>query len=169
MNEALVLAQQSGGRITLLHVVKGYPYETVYSGARAMQLIDDYDRRVEKTKRELRSLVPPDTYNWCEVEATVESGVAHRSILAKAAEIQADLIVMGLPDRSAINRVVMGSTTTPVLRRANSPVLIVPSNRAQQTMADDRAPGVEDEAYSGLVVRPGTGGVSPRIAESATP
>lgn len=163
LNHALVLAQQSGGRITLPHVLEGYPYETVYSGARAMQLIEDYGLRAEKTKRELRRLVPSAAYNWCEVEPTVKSGVAHRSILAKATEIQADLIVMGLPDRSTFNRVVMGSTTTPVLRRANCPVLIVPSNRAEQrTMADDWAPAVED-AYSGFLVRPEAGDLSARI------
>jgi nucleotide-binding universal stress UspA family protein len=163
LNHALTLAQQSGGRITLLHVLEGYPYETVYSGARAMRLIEEYDVRVEKTTRELRRLVPPDAYNWCEVETTVESGVAHRSILAKATEIQADLIVMGLPDRSTFNRVVMGSTTTPVLRRAKCPVLIVPSNRAdQRTVPDDWGPAVED-AHSGFLVRPDEGDVSARI------
>jgi nucleotide-binding universal stress UspA family protein len=163
LNHALALAQQSGGRITLLHVLEGYPYETVYSGARAMRLIEDYDMRVEKTTRELRRLVPPDAYNWCEVETTVEAGVAHRSILAKASEIQADLIVMGLPDRSTFNRVVMGSTTTPVLRRAKCPVLIVPSNRAdQRTVPDDWGPAVED-AHSGFLVRPDEGDVSARI------
>ena len=32
LSEALVLAQQSGGRLLLLHVLDGFPYETVYSG-----------------------------------------------------------------------------------------------------------------------------------------
>ena len=59
-----------------------------------MRLIEDYDARVAKTSRELRRLVPADAYNWCEVDTTVVSGVPHRSILATAAEIQADLIVI---------------------------------------------------------------------------
>ena len=86
LNQALILAQQSGGRITLLHVLEGFPYETVYSGSRAFRLIDDR-ARVEKISRELRHAVPPDVFNWCEVDTTVVSGVAHRSILATAAEI----------------------------------------------------------------------------------
>lgn len=165
MHHALVLAQQSAGRITLLHVLEGYPYETVYSGARAMRLIEDYDARVAKTSRALRRRVPPDAYNWCEVETTVVSGVPHRSILATAAEIEADLIVMGLPDRGAIDRVVMGSTTMPVLRRANCPVLLVPANRSEQrAMVDERSPGLSDEPYSGFVM---SAGASTRIAEGA--
>ena len=168
MNDALVLAQQSGGRITLLHVLEGYRYETVYSGARAMRVVEDYHARIGKMSLELRRLVPPDAYNWCEIDATVVSGVPHRSILATAAEIGADLIVMGLPDRGAVNRVVMGSTTTPVLRRANCPVLVVPANRGEQrAMADDRLPVVSDEAHSGLVVHPDTAGASARMAEGA--
>jgi nucleotide-binding universal stress UspA family protein len=167
LNYALVLAQQSGGRITLLHVLEGYPYETVYAGTRAMRLIEDYDARVAKTTRELRRLVPPDAYNWCEVDTTVVSGVPHRSILATAAESEADLIVMGRPDRGAINRVVMGSTTTPVLRRANCPVLVVPATRGEQrAMADAKSPLLHDEAYSGFVMRPDTAGTS-LIADGA--
>ena len=40
LNEALTMAQQSGGRVTLLHVLEGFPYESVYSGSRAFRLID---------------------------------------------------------------------------------------------------------------------------------
>ena len=169
MNHALVLAQQSAARITLLHVLEGYPYQTVYSGAGAMRLIEDYNARVEKMSRELRRLVPPDVYNWCEVDTTVVSGVSHRSILATAASIEADLIVMGLQHRGAIDRVVMGSTTTPVLRRANCPVLVVPANRGEQrAMADNRSPAVSDEAHSGFIMSPDTAGASAHIDEGAT-
>jgi nucleotide-binding universal stress UspA family protein len=168
MNEALVLAQQSGGRITLLHVLEGDPYETVYSGARAMHLVENYDARIEKVSRELRRLVPPDAYNWCEIDATAVSGVPHRSILTTAAEIGADLIVIGLPDRGAVDRVVMGSTTTPVLRRATCAVLVVPANRGEQrSIADDRAPVVSDEAHPGLVVHSAPAGALARMAEAA--
>jgi nucleotide-binding universal stress UspA family protein len=169
MHRALVLAQQGAGRITLLHVLEGYPYETVYSGGRAMRLLEDYDARVAKTSRELRRLVPADADNWCEIDTTVVSGVPHRSILATAVEIGADLIVMGLPHRGAIDRVVMGSTTTPVLRRASCPVLLVPSNHGEQhAMAGDTASGVNHEAHSAFAVRPDTAVASAHIAEAAT-
>ena len=36
LSEALVLAQQSGGHLRLLHVLDGFPYETVYSGSRGV-------------------------------------------------------------------------------------------------------------------------------------
>jgi nucleotide-binding universal stress UspA family protein len=47
-----------------------------------------------------------------------------------ASELDADLIVMGQPERSVVDRVAMASTATPVLRSAVCPVLLVrPSGR----------------------------------------
>jgi nucleotide-binding universal stress UspA family protein len=134
LDHALALAQQSGGRITLLHVLERFPYETVYSGSRAFRLIDEYHGHVRRITGELRRAVPPDVFNWCEVRTKVMSGVAHASILATAAELNADLIVMGSPNRSAVDRIVMGSTTSPVLRRAQCPVLVVPGSRGQDSV-----------------------------------
>ena len=134
LDHALILAQQSGGRITLLHVLERFPYETVYSGFRAFRLIDEYHDHVRRITGELRRAVPPDAFNWCEVRTKVMSGVAHESILATAAELNADLIVMGSPNRSAVDRIVMGSTTSPVLRRAQCPVLVVPDRGGQDAV-----------------------------------
>jgi universal stress protein A len=123
---ALVLAQESAGRITLLHVLEAFPYETVYSGARAFQLVDDFRARIAAISRDLERMVPEDAFNWSDIATSVVSGVVHRAILERASEVGADLIVMGVPDRSTFDRFVMGSATTPVLREANSPVLLVP-------------------------------------------
>jgi nucleotide-binding universal stress UspA family protein len=136
LERALFLAQKSGGRITLLHVLEAFPYETVYSGARALQLVDDYRARTAAISRELQRMVPPDAFNWCEVKTSVISGVVHRAILETASEVGADLIVMGVPDRSRFDRFVMGSATTPVLREANCPVLLVPEALAGRPLID---------------------------------
>jgi len=136
LERALFLAQESGGRITLLHVLEAFPYETVYSGARAFQLVDDYRARTAAISRELHRMVPPDAINWCEVNTSVVSGVVHRAILETAADVRADLIVMGVPDRSRFDRFVMGSATTPVLREANCPVLLVPEPLAGRPLMD---------------------------------
>ena len=116
LRQALVLAQQSGGTLTLLHVLDGFPYETPYSGGAAFRLIGGYRAQVDRISREMRNAVPSDAFNWCHIDTVVVSGVAHRTI---------DLIVMGLPERSGIDRVIMVSTATPVLRSAVCPVLMV--------------------------------------------
>jgi len=152
LNEALTIAQQSGGRVTLLHVLEGFPYETVYSGSRAFRLIDEYRARVEKVKRELRALVPPAALNWCEIDTEVVSGIAHDAINAAATARKADLVVIGRPQRSRLDRIVMASTLSGVLRRARCPVLAVPgpldvTETASKAIVADRD---EDKAFARL-------------------
>ena len=126
LNEALTMAQQSGGRVTLLHVLEGFPYESVYSGSRAFRLIGDYRARVDRVKRELRALVPPDALNWCEVETEVVSGIPHDAIRATATARKADLVVIGLPRRTKLDRIVMASTVSGVSVVLGAPCLAVP-------------------------------------------
>jgi nucleotide-binding universal stress UspA family protein len=126
LSEALALAQRSGGHLRLLHVLDGFPYETVYSGSRAFRLIHDFRARVARVNRELQSLIPSDAYDWSEIEFATVSGQAHEAILAAAAERPTDVIVLGLPRRPRLEQFVAGSTAHRVLRRAASPALLVP-------------------------------------------
>jgi nucleotide-binding universal stress UspA family protein len=126
LEKALALVQQSAGKLTLLHVLEGFPYETVYSASRAFGVMRDYDARVRRVNRQLRALIPPDALNWCEVDAETVSGIPHDAILAVATERRANLIVMGLPRRPRLEQLVTGSTVKRVLRRSTRPVLIVP-------------------------------------------
>ena len=126
LSEALVLAQRSGGRLLLLHVLDGFPYEAVYSGSRAFRLMHDFRTAVARVNRELRSLIPPDALNWSEIDVKTVSGLAHDAIVAAASERRADLVVLGLPRRARLEEFVAGSTVHRVLRRTTSPVLLVP-------------------------------------------
>jgi nucleotide-binding universal stress UspA family protein len=166
LNEALTLAQQSGGRITLVNVVEGLPYESVYSGSRAIRLIGDYRARVNEVRRELRALVPPDALNWCEVDTEVVSGIPHDAIRATATARKADLVVIGLPPRAGRDRIVMASTVSGVLRRSRCPVLAVPEllNATQVDAKTIGAGRYDDEAIALLTRRAGH-----RVAGSARP
>lgn len=124
-NEALALAQQSAGRLMLLHVLERYPYEAARSGERALHLFDDYRALVDRTNNDLHLLVPPDALNWCLVDAETAMGVPHDAISAAAKTYDCDLIVMGLPRRSP-GPIVLRSTVERVLRRSPCPVLMVP-------------------------------------------
>jgi universal stress protein E len=128
VEHALRLAQQNAARLTLLHVLEGFPYETVYSGSRALRLIDEYRAAVEKVNSELHMLVPPEALNWCEVDAETVSGAAERVIPMIASARAADLIVIALPRRARLAQWLMGSTAKGVLRQATCPVLIVPAS-----------------------------------------
>jgi nucleotide-binding universal stress UspA family protein len=149
LNEALNVAQQSGGRIVLLHVLEGFPYESGYSGSRALRLIEEYDALVAKVRSELLALVPRDVLNSCDVETEVVSGVAHDAIVAAATARKTDLVVIGLPRRTRLDRIVMASTASGVLRHVPSAVLTVPGpSRAAEGVPKDRAHQHEGEAIA---------------------
>jgi nucleotide-binding universal stress UspA family protein len=59
------------------------------------------------------------------VETSVHEGAAYREILSVARERHADLIVMGVRGRGALDLLVFGSNTARVARSANCPVLVV--------------------------------------------
>ncbi len=125
LSEALGLARRAGGRLRLLHVLDGFPYESVYSGSRAFRLMDDLRARTARADAKLRSLIP-DALDGIEVEVGTVAGDAAGAIMSAAARQPTDLIVLGLPRRSRLSEMVGGSTAQKVLRRAASPVLLVP-------------------------------------------
>jgi nucleotide-binding universal stress UspA family protein len=126
LEKALAVAQYSGARLTLLHVLENAPYESMHSGSQAFAAMRHHDARVRKVNRQLRAFIPPDALNWCDVDVETVSGIPHDAILAAATARRADLIVMGLPRRPRLEEFLTSSTVKQVLRRTTRPVLIVP-------------------------------------------
>jgi nucleotide-binding universal stress UspA family protein len=61
------------------------------------------------------------------VDVVVTEGEAtHREILAQVDALRADLLVMGTHGRGGFDRLLLGSTTEKVMRKATCPVMIVP-------------------------------------------
>jgi nucleotide-binding universal stress UspA family protein len=165
LRQALIFAHQSEGRLTLLHVLPGLPYETAGVGAgasdAAARLIGDDRAMVDRISRELRNAAPLGAFNSCHLDTKVVSGAAHRSILTTESELGADLIVMGLSERSGVDRVIMASTEALVLQGAGCPVLMVSA-----TASRDASRVVAGEtAHNGAAVEVAT---APMSAESLT-
>jgi len=134
LRTALHLAQESGGEVTVLHVVEGFPHDTVYSAASVPRLLEAFDRRAARIVRRLRTLVPPEALHWCDVDYRVIPGLASHTIATVASSQGADLVVVGGSPRSWPD--LTPSTVAGVLARATCPVLTVPGRPG-------RAPGVE--------------------------
>jgi nucleotide-binding universal stress UspA family protein len=122
---ALNLAEEADAHLTLLHVIEMPPE------LRENPLAPDFDiDRIHaaaeaEARRRLQDLIPDQARNYATVDTAVVEGGAYRRVLQRAAEEQADLIVLGVHGRSAIDRLVFGSTTHHVIRAATCPVLIV--------------------------------------------
>ena len=124
---AASLARHGAGRLTLLHVVEPMPvgYDPMVGPPFD---IAGYELRMEESGRaQLQKLAPDRVTAGCEVETVLARGKAYKEILRVAAERQADVIVLGVHGRNAFDRLVFGSTTEHIIRRARCPVLAVPA------------------------------------------
>ncbi len=119
----LSLAQESGGRLTLVNAVEWFPDEPSWIGS---PNVADYQARMEdQVRARLQEIVPADVRKWCEVDVVVRSGKAYREILTTARERKADLIAMGVRGRNPLDILLFGSTTQHVVRHAECPVLTI--------------------------------------------
>ena len=121
---ALSLCAEAGGRLTLLHAVEWMP-EASLPGLPQFDLQQFGASLVSDAQTRLEQLVPAETRDWCEVNASVRVGKPYVEILRTAAEDSADLIVLGVQGRGPLDRMLFGSTTQHVVRTAACPVLTV--------------------------------------------
>lgn len=128
VRSALSLAEESGGTLTLLHVLE-WPWgepppphleELPVEQGAALAEFRRYSE--ESAKKRLESLIPP-TVTRPRVATRLRNGKPYVQILQVAAEEQADLIVIGVYGRNPLDLALLGSTTNQVVRRATCPVL----------------------------------------------
>ena len=126
--QARALAEQGGGRLTVLHVIEGFPSEAVYSGGRAAKLIDQYHGRADEVTHRLAALIHGGALNG-RVDLITASGVAGDAIVAAAREREADLVVLGASQKARLDCMIAGSTVKAVVRHAHCAVLVIPEPR----------------------------------------
>jgi nucleotide-binding universal stress UspA family protein len=124
---ALSLAQQATARLILLHVLEGFVDDPELTELRDLKVFEYYRHLEEDAERRLATAVPEDARLWARPVKRVAKGKAYRQILALAEEDGADLIVMGVHGKGALNRLLFGSTTHHVIRAARCPVLTIHS------------------------------------------
>jgi len=112
----------AGARVTALHVVEMPPEAAdpplvEYSALR--------DRLTQNARHDLGRTIPDEIRRLTRVEEHVTVGRPAHEILRLAEARSADLIVMGVRGRGAVDLAFFGSTTHQVVRRAACPVLAV--------------------------------------------
>ncbi len=120
---AVSLARETDGRLILLSVVEPVPTGGEFG---ALDGADEYLKLGQAHAQTLlQDAVPADVREGCQVETVIAVGKASDRIVATAADKNADVIVMGVRGRGAIDLMAFGSTTNDVIRRATCPVLAV--------------------------------------------
>lgn len=137
------LAMAGGdSRVTVVHVVRGVPYERAYRYPHKL-MEPEYQRSLARSAwRRMRAIVPFGATTGRKVHARVVTGEPTAQIARVAAEVGADLILVGVTSRGPIGRWFMGSTAARVIRTAGRPVLAIPQpvSTAVAPAGDTRLP-----------------------------
>jgi nucleotide-binding universal stress UspA family protein len=121
------LAMASGAsRVTVVHVIRGVPFERSYRYPYHL-MEPEYQRTLARVAwRRIATLIPPEAAASRRVHTRVVSGDPTTEIARVAAEVDADLILVGVTARGAVGRLLKGSTAARVIRTAERPVLAIP-------------------------------------------
>lgn len=134
---ALSVACRYGARLFALHIVElwKYPYADFAAVAGGY---GEFFRVVRQgSEEQLKKFVKICSKDDVQPELIVEQGIAPDCILALADAREADLIVMGTHGRRGFDRLMLGSVTERVMRKAPCPLLVV--NSPSQDFNDSTA------------------------------
>jgi nucleotide-binding universal stress UspA family protein len=95
-----------------------------FSGGEVSRAIDGIRAQAAAVAAHLQREIPAAAAG--KVDIRVTTGDPARVILHFASELHADLIVIGVPPRGRVDETLFGSTLRRLVRRATSPVLVLP-------------------------------------------
>lgn len=121
---AIAFAASTGARITSFMAIPEYPFQTFSDSAHETR--GAYQARLEAAaRRDLGKVQAAASAAGvsCAAETAINSS-PFRAIVAKATELDCDLIVMASHGRSGLNSLLIGSETQKVLTHSTIPVLV---------------------------------------------
>jgi nucleotide-binding universal stress UspA family protein len=127
LEHAVVLAQWYDAAIIGVHV-----FNPAYAPVGAIDLPDDggtvfaNPAASRRLQGQMAEAVAPARATGVPVETCIEEGPPAQQILSGVARHRADLIVMGTHGATGFERLMLGSVTEKVVRKAGCPVLTVP-------------------------------------------
>jgi nucleotide-binding universal stress UspA family protein len=127
---AASLAKESGAALSLLHVIEWPWHEAAIPEmpgvpATQAQAIADYRRYLESGAKERLDAVAASTVPSGTIATSVRFGKPYVELLEAARHERADLIVLGVRGRGALDLGFFGSTANHVVRSASCPVLTI--------------------------------------------
>ena len=123
VDQAVAIARWYHARLTALHV-----YPVMFMPVPALPAPQDRipESELKRVRGDAAAFLEDADTAGLNADVVVRVGQAARQILESAAALPADLIVMGTHGVGGFERLVLGSVTEKVLRKATCPVLTVP-------------------------------------------
>ena len=129
------LAKSMNAQTTLLHVISDAAYYSsdIYSPLMGFDSFTDFKSIETASPEELREAAldyldkSKQHLNDNNIQTVVKEGDFGERIIETAAEINADIIVMGTHSRRGLEKILVGSVAEKVLRRSTIPLFIIPA------------------------------------------
>lgn len=132
--EAAKLARLTRSRIALLHVVQ--PPTVISDYGPVFESVVQFTAQAEKASaRRLASLKAKLKAGGIQTVTVLKTGSPVFNILEQAKKLAAAYIVVGTHGHTAFYDLLVGSTTSGVLKRTTCPVLVVPTPSKEKTLA----------------------------------
>lgn len=123
---ALRIAEQSGARVLMLHVLDARPpVNPLYAHYYPIPTPEQNRAAEEEARQALRARIPAELRDSDRVEPIVTQGTPAQEILRIADERRVSLIVIATHGRTGLMRLALGSVAERVVRDAPCPVLVV--------------------------------------------
>ncbi len=124
-NTALSLAKATGARLSLLHVAAPEP-DFVGFEVGPTYVRDHLAATLRGDHRHIQALAERSTGTGVETIGRLVQGPTVETLLQEAAELPADLIVLGSRGHGTLYKAFLGSVSDGILRARKCPVLVVP-------------------------------------------
>ncbi|MGE0815266.1 MAG: universal stress protein [Vicinamibacterales bacterium] len=124
LDVAAALAASYGSQVRVLHVVTPFPITAPFLDVPGNARL--YESAAEQARRALAAEAARVESPGFTIDTELREGPAVQEILTAAEDWKADLIVLGSHGRGGFERLVLGSITEKVLRKASTAVLVVP-------------------------------------------
>ena len=124
LRRAASLAERFGSTVCLLHVIESRPF--AMNGGPVMMLTKEDGQTTRDSTEQLSRLGRQELGPHVPARPLVRKGKPAREILHAAETLDCGLIVLAAHKRTALGRVLFGSTADQVLHRARCAVLVIP-------------------------------------------
>jgi len=131
LEAAVALAAQSGGRVTVLHVVE-MPDPLLEKS----EFLEWITRRYEA---QLKEFMQRHACPEVDEHALLREGSPAREINRAVEGLGSDVVVLGTHGRTGLKRLLIGSVAERVVRTSSVPVLTVPSGAPEGDASTDEA------------------------------
>jgi nucleotide-binding universal stress UspA family protein len=138
LDHAVAIARRYAATVTVLNVCSVVPAMAVAPGAPMLPTTVPTAGDLEALLASMKRFVETEVGVTVPMRFEIGEGDAASEILDRAAAIPSDLIVVGTHGRSGFDRLILGSVTEKVIRKASCPVLTVPRRTDDVIPVPDR-------------------------------